>query len=83
MNHAICDATNVVAAVEKVRDGKASLKEAITAYDEEVVPRGKDEVLVSRQSAFMMLDWNQLQNSPLMTRATAPSAALGPATVGA
>ncbi|MCJ1417254.1 hypothetical protein MMC32_003596 [Xylographa parallela] len=83
LNHAICDATNVVAAVEKVRDGKATLKEAISSYDEEMVPRGKDEVLVSRQNAFMMLDWNQLKNSPLMMRSTAPANALGSAVVGA
>ena len=73
----------MVAAVEKVRDGKATLKEAISSYDEEMVPRGKDEVLVSRQNAFMMLDWNQLKNSPLMMRSTAPANALGSAVVGA
>ncbi|MCJ1477622.1 hypothetical protein MMC13_006295 [Lambiella insularis] len=68
LNHAICDVSNVVTAIENVRDGKTSLKDAISAYDEEVVPRGKDEVLVSRQSAFMLLEWSQMENSPIMQR---------------
>ena len=66
-----------MAAIESVRDGKTTLKEAISSYDEETVKRGKDEVIVSRQNAFMMLDWSQLKNSPMMTRS------LDPATIGA
>lgn len=68
LNHAICDATNIVNAIEKVRDGKTSAKEAISSYDEEMVKRGKDEVLVSKQTAFMILDWSQKENAPLLTR---------------
>merc|ERR1711964_836541 len=43
-------------------------KLAITAYSEEVVRRGADEVLISKQNAIMMLNWDQLMESPMMKR---------------
>jgi hypothetical protein len=61
LNHAICDASHFVA-------GESSLKDAITAYSEEVVRRGADEVLISKQNAIMMLNWDQLMESPMMKR---------------
>ena len=66
LNHAICDASNFVAAMQKVRAGTSSLKDAITTYSEEVVKRGADEVLISKQTAIMMLDWDQLMESPIV-----------------
>ena len=68
LNHAICDASNLVQAIEKVRDGEITLREAIAAYDKEAVRRGADEVQASRQSAYMMLDHSQIMDSPIMTR---------------
>ncbi|KAE9368194.1 monooxygenase [Stipitochalara longipes BDJ] len=66
LNHAICDASNFVAMMHKVVAGTAILKDAISAYSEEVVRRGADEVLISKQNALMMLDWDQLMESPIM-----------------
>jgi 2-polyprenyl-6-methoxyphenol hydroxylase-like FAD-dependent oxidoreductase len=66
LNHAICDASNFVAAMQKVKTGASSLKDAITAYSEEVVRRGAEEVLISKQNAIMMLDWDQLMESPIV-----------------
>ena len=54
--------------MKKARDGETELKEAISAYDKEVVRRGADEVVASRKSAYMMLDWNQVMDSPIMIR---------------
>ncbi|MCJ1250307.1 hypothetical protein MMC30_007533 [Trapelia coarctata] len=68
LNHAICDATNFVRAIKKVRDGESTLQVAISAYDNEVVRRGADEVIASRQNAYMMLDYSQVMDSPIMTR---------------
>ena len=51
-----------------MQSGDTKLQEAITAYDEEVVPRGADEVIATRQTAFMILDWNNVMNAPIMTR---------------
>lgn len=68
MNHAICDASNFVDAVKKVVDGKSSLQEAMSAYSEEVVKRGADEVILSKQNTMMLFNWDQLMNSPLITK---------------
>lgn len=69
LNHAICDVTNFVAAIKKVKDGETELKDVISAYDAEVVKRGAIEVISSRESAYMMLDWNKIMDAPIMTRA--------------
>ena len=66
MNHAINDSVNFVAALQKVQKGETSLEEAISAYDGDVVKRGADEVESSKQSALMILNWDQFMNSPIM-----------------
>jgi hypothetical protein len=53
------------AAMKKVVSGVSSLKDAITAYSE-VVNRGAEEVLISKQTAIMILDWDQLMESPMV-----------------
>jgi hypothetical protein len=68
LNHAICDASHFVDAMKKVVAGAASLKDTITAYSEEVVRRGADEVLLSKQNAIMTLNWDQLMESPIVNR---------------
>jgi hypothetical protein len=68
MNHAICDACNFVATLQEVVDGTSSLQDAISAYSEEVVRRGADEVISSKQNSFMLLNWDQLMDSPILTR---------------
>lgn len=65
--------THFVAAVMKVRDGEVALKDAISAYDTELVKRGADEVISSRANAYMMLDWNKIKDAPIMTRALGKS----------
>ncbi|KAI9857757.1 MAG: hypothetical protein M1824_004713 [Vezdaea acicularis] len=68
LNHAICDADHFVNALVKVHKGESSLAEVIGEYDEELVPRGAEEVISSKQNALMLHDWNRLMDSPLMTR---------------
>ena len=68
LNHAICDASLFVEALKKVVAGESSLKDAITTYSKEVVIRGADEVSISKQNAIMMLNWDQLMESPMMKR---------------
>jgi hypothetical protein len=67
LNHAICDASHFVEAMKKVVAG-GHLKDAITAYSDEVVKRGAEEVLISKQNALMMLNWDQLMNSPIIKK---------------
>jgi hypothetical protein len=53
------------AAMKKAVSGASSLKDTITAYSE-VVNRGAEEVLISKQTAIMILDWDQLMESPMV-----------------
>ncbi len=59
-------ASNLVAALQAAKSGSSSLKEAITDYSDEVVKRGGEEVLISRQNALALLNWDQLMGSPMM-----------------
>jgi len=68
LNHAICDASNLIKLIQNVRDGEAKLSEAISGYDAEVVRRGEDEVIASKASCYQMLDWKQVMDSPIMKR---------------
>jgi 2-polyprenyl-6-methoxyphenol hydroxylase-like FAD-dependent oxidoreductase len=68
LNHAICDAFNLVGALEEVRDGVKEMEEAIRSYSDEVVKRGAEEVQISCMNARMFLDWEMLRESPIMKR---------------
>jgi len=54
--------------MQKVVDGTSNLVDAVSTYSEEVVKRGANEVLISKQNALMLLDWDQLKDSPIFTR---------------
>ncbi|KAI9807525.1 MAG: hypothetical protein M1825_005465 [Sarcosagium campestre] len=68
LNHAICDAANLVSAIKKANSGEAYLADTIQAYEDEMIPRGADEVNGSKQNALMVMDWDRLMQSPMMTR---------------
>lgn len=68
LNHAICDATNFVNGMKEVNNGNSSLQDTVSKYSVEVVGRGADEVNISKQSGLMMLDWDKLMQSPVMTK---------------
>jgi len=64
----MCDASNFVAVVQRVVDGSAMLKGAISEYSEEVVRRGSTEVVISKDTALAFWDWDRLMSSPLMKK---------------
>ena len=66
LNHAICDVYNLVNAIQKVVRGEAKLEDVIESYAEDSRKRGGDEVKASRQTAYMLLDWNQVVQAPLI-----------------
>lgn len=66
LNHAICDVEHLVDAIQKIDKGEKTPKEAITIYDEEVIPRGTAEVKASIESCYGLLDWNNIMNSPIL-----------------
>ncbi|KAF7197724.1 FAD-dependent monooxygenase cctM [Pseudocercospora fuligena] len=63
-NNAVKDASDVVDAIVAVRDGKMTLKEAITAYEEEMRPRGAEEVRLSLLQAESSRNGN-IMESPM------------------
>ena len=65
LNNALEDAGNYVEAITSVLDGKQSLNDAINAYDEEVLARGKKEIDVSFQQAVAFHRWDMIMESPL------------------
>lgn len=71
LNHAIQDAFNLVKLLGRVAGGEAELGE-IQECSEEVAKRGAEEVEVSKQNAFMTLDWERLKESPVFKQALNP-----------
>ena len=51
-----------------MRDSPANRVEAISAYDEELVKRGSEEVQVSLKSAILIHDWEKFMESPVMKK---------------
>lgn len=52
-------------AIHSVRVGQSTLTQAIAGYDEEIVPRGAEEVTCSVENGFMLHDWKKVQESPV------------------
>ena len=66
LNHAVCDAGNLVERIVGVAKGEEGKEVAIAAYGEEVVKRGAAEVQLSVKNALMVHDWKMVMESPAM-----------------
>lgn len=55
-----------------VRDGKASLREVVGAYEKEMIPRGQEEVSCSVENGLLLHDWRKIQESPVFRRGFKP-----------
>ncbi|OCK81540.1 FAD/NAD(P)-binding domain-containing protein [Lepidopterella palustris CBS 459.81] len=71
-NNAFRDAFVFVQAMKQVRSGECRLKEAVDAYDKDVVERGMKEVQISKSQTFFTHDWERFTTSPVMTMGTRP-----------
>lgn len=65
LNNAVYDAVSLGRALKKVRHEGEALADAISEYEKELVERGHEAVLSSEMNSRMMLDWSQLQDSPM------------------
>lgn len=65
LNHCLYDISRMLNTLQKARAGESTLKDVITAYDEEVVPRGAEEVSCAVENGFMLHDWKKIQESPV------------------
>jgi hypothetical protein len=72
LNHAICDISHLMDAITTIRSGEKSIEEAINEYDDEIVPRGRDEVTCSVENGKMLHDWEQVKQSPVFNQGFKP-----------
>ena len=72
LNHCICDSSHILEAIQRVRNNETTFKDAISAYDEEVVPRGSEEVKCSVENGLMLHDWEKVKESPVFQNGFKP-----------
>ncbi|KAI1080638.1 hypothetical protein F5B20DRAFT_538415 [Whalleya microplaca] len=66
LNHAIADAAKLVELLSAT--DKRPQRERVDAYEAEMRPRGGEEVRLSEMNSYMLHDWPQVAQSPLMKR---------------
>ncbi|KAG9687264.1 FAD/NAD(P)-binding domain-containing protein, partial [Aureobasidium melanogenum] len=72
LNHAIQDAYNLINILinhHKSSSATSDLPSQLQAYAQEVSVRGSEEVRLSKQNAYMVLDWKVLEQSPVFKHA--------------
>jgi FAD binding domain len=72
LNHCICDSSHLLDKIQSVLKKETTLKEAISAYDDEVVKRGSEEVKCSLENGMMLHDWEKVTKSPVFTTGFKP-----------
>jgi len=65
LNHCICDVSNLIDGIQRVRAGEMTFSQAVSAYDAEIVPRGSEEVKCSLENGMMLHDWEKVKESPV------------------
>ncbi|KAI9813308.1 MAG: hypothetical protein M1827_004250 [Pycnora praestabilis] len=66
LNNAVQDAAHFVEAIKAVVADQQDLGKAISAYDEEMLGRGIREIKISARQSFMVHNYDQFLQSPLM-----------------
>jgi hypothetical protein len=64
MNHDIANATVLVKELTAAMAGLKSEKEAVEAYQTEMVSRAGEEVILGVMNTEMLHDWNRSANQP-------------------
>jgi hypothetical protein len=72
MNHGIADAAGLVTKLQAAIQDHTSVKDAVKAYNTEMIDRAGDEVATSKENTEMLHDWSRMQNSPIMQRGGNP-----------
>lgn len=72
LNHCICDVSHLLKGLRAVRDGTEKLADIVKVYEEEMIPRGKEEVTCSVENGKMLHDWAMIQESPVFKRGFKP-----------
>lgn len=61
-----------MAQVKQAVKGEKDWSAAISAYEEELVPRGSEEVRCSLENGIMLHDWEKVKQSPVFTTGFRP-----------
>lgn len=64
--------SHILEGLQGVRDGQIAIAEAISAYEGEMIPRGKEEVSCSVENGLTLHDWNKIKESPVFKRGFKP-----------
>lgn len=72
MNHGIADASSLVTKLKSTLTHNSSVKDAIKAYNTEMIERAADEVIASKENTEMLHDWSRMMDSPIMQRGGHP-----------
>lgn len=70
LNHAVLDAYNLVKILtdhaSTTTEDELPISTRIQNYGDEVAKRGAEEIAMSKKNAYMALNWETLQHSPMM-----------------
>ena len=72
LNNGIHDAAYLCRALRLHCENGKPLQEVISAYEQELVERGRNAVISSGQNSLMVHDWEQLKKSPIYRLGIAP-----------
>ncbi|KAL4912425.1 monooxygenase [Aspergillus aurantiobrunneus] len=72
LNHCICDVFNLRNGLLEVPKDSSTLVDLVTAYEAEMVPRGREEVKCSVENGYMLHDWEKVQESPVFRQGFKP-----------
>jgi 2-polyprenyl-6-methoxyphenol hydroxylase-like FAD-dependent oxidoreductase len=73
MNHGIADAVTLVKELTAASKGEQGQKEAVDAFQKEMITRAGEEVQMSIGNTEMLHDWNRFQEAPLLVKGGNPN----------
>lgn len=79
MNHGIADAASLVTQLKSALADKSNAKDAVRAYNTEMIARAGDEVATSKVNTEMLHDWSRMMDSAIMQRGGHPRSQEPPA----
>ncbi|OBT63336.1 hypothetical protein VE03_07263 [Pseudogymnoascus sp. 23342-1-I1] len=68
MNHGIADAASLVTKLKSALTDHSNVKDAVRAYNTEMIERAGDEVATSKVNTEMLHDWSRMMDSAIMQR---------------
>lgn len=80
MNHGIADAASLITKLKTALADNSNVKDAVRAYNAEMIDRAGEEVALSKENTEMLHDWSRMMDSPIMQKGGHPRSQQPPAT---